>query len=642
MEKAKIVEVEVTRYSHLSLPLKIVFVLFSIVGLAFAIIANFSLNIFGKPLMDVTYDFILIALFSTSVFIICPARRKDNRHLPWYDIVAAVLVFGVSVYLISQANRITFAGWTPDTLSTIFGIILLLAVAEGGRRTGGNIYLFVMLLLGAYPLFADYMPGIFWGKSFTLTRTVGNIAFTAEGLLGIPISVVGFILIGFLLFAGFLVASGAGKFFIDLANAILGRFRGGPAKVSVLSSGFFGSLSGSVFSNIIGTGSVTIPTMKRMGYPPYFAGAVEACASTGGVLMPPVMGAVAFVMAEMLNIEYSVIIVAAAIPSILYYFGLLMQVDAYAARTGLRGLPKDQVPSLKKTLKEGWRFISVFFFLLWGLLYMRWEALAPFYAAGLLIVLSFFRRDTMMTPRKLIDAIASVGSLITQSMGIILPISFIYAGLITTGVTGSFTLGFVELAGGNVYLMLIMGFIACYIMGMAGMLIAAYIFLAISFAPAVIQAGNLNTLAVHLFIMYYAMLSCITPPVAAGSFLAATLAGAPPMKTAWQSVRLGIVLFFIPFYFVFNPALIFQGGTVLMTLYYFSMCMIGVILIAGGAEGYLITVGLIGWWARPLLMISGLLIGFPESKTTYIGAVLGAVTIAILFLIKRRKRAIPV
>jgi len=634
LQEVEQTKAESARYDTLPLPLKVIFLSFSVLGIGLAVYYIFSFSIAGECLLNVGYYYLLIAFYSSLVFLILPARKKD-RSIPWYDLIATILIFGICFYYFLQAYDLSVSGWRPTVLNIVLGTVLFLLITEGGRRSGGNVYLIVIILFACFPLFAPYMPGLLWGKGHSFIPTIGSLVFTQEGLLGIATKVTAEILVGFLLFAGFLIASGAGKFFLDLATVLLGRFRGGPAKVAVLSSGFFGSLSGSIFSNIVATGSVTIPTMKRIGYPAHYAGAVEACASTGGVLMPPVMGAAAFIMSEMIGVEYGTIIVAAAIPSILYYFGLLMQVDAYAARVGLKGLPHEEIPSLKKVLAEGWPFIFVFIFLVWGLLYMRWERFAPYYATVLLFLLSFIRKDTRLTPRRMVDTIATIGKLITQSIAIILPIGFIINGLTITGVSASFTAGLVHLGGGNVFTILIVGVIACYLLGMAGLLTPAYIFLAVSLAPAVIQIANLNVVATHLFIMYYAMLAAITPPVAAGAFLAGTIAGANLMKTAFQSVRLGIVIYFIPFFFVFNPALVLQGS-ILETVYLLILCLIGIVIIAGGFEGYLLKVGNISFWARPLLVISGLLIGFPEWLTTIIGAILAVFVIMLTIMTKRR------
>jgi len=623
--------IEVTRYTGLAGWQKTIFLTLATLGIAVAVIYLFGISFQGAVLVNAEYYWLFIGLFMTCVFLILPGRKKD-KGIPWYDWIAAAATFGISFYIFLNAYELAVTGWKNIPL----GIIIWILLMEGGRRTGGPIYLAVILILGLYPLFAAYMPGIFEGISFSFTQTITAHVFRFEGLMGIATKVVAEIILGFLVFAGVLIATGGADFFLNLAMGILGRFRGGPAKVAVLSSGFFGSLSGSVFSNIVATGSVTIPAMKKTGYPPHYAGAIEACASTGGVLMPPVMGAVAFVMCVVIGIDYSAVIVAAAIPAILYYFGLLMQVDAYAAKTGLTGMRREEIPSMKRTLIQGWPFVAVLVFLVWGLLWMRWQYMTPWYAAALMVVLSFWRKETMMTPKRLLNTLVITGRLITQTAGIILPIGFVVSGLTITGVTGSFTAGLVTLGGGNIFLVLIVGVIACYIMGMAGLSIVAYIFLAVTLAPAVVEIANLNVLATHLFIIYYAMLAGITPPVAASAFLAGTMAGAHPMTTAFRAMRLGVVIYFIPFFFVFNPALILEGPP-LEALYLFILCLIGIVFIAGGVEGYLLKFGLVRMGARLPLVIAGVLIGFPEWWTTIAGAILAVVVIAIMLLTKNRK-----
>jgi TRAP transporter 4TM/12TM fusion protein len=557
--------------------------------------------------------------------------------------VVAALTFGITVYFYVNSFNIHYYGWTPPTnLNLALAVVLCIVVLEGARRTAGTVYFVICLVFALYPLYAEYMPGLLFGKSFPFRTTIGLYAFGSESLIGLPVKVMGEILIGFLIFAGMLIVTGAGDFFLNLAFGLLGRYRGGAAKVAVLASGFFGSLSGSVVSNVVATGSITIPAMKKLGYPPHYAGAIEACASTGGALMPPIMGAVAFVMATLLSVDYLVIITGAAIPAILYYFGLLMQVDAYAAKNGLKGLPKEEIPSLKKTLKQGWQFVAVFAFLIWGLIYMRWEALTPFYASGLLLVLCFTRRSTMLTPRALIQALATVGKLITQVVGLLFPVGLIIGALLFTGMSPSFTAGIVAFGGGNLFLILLLGVAACYIMGMAGLSLVAYIFLAITMAPALMKVAALNLLAVHLFIAYYDMMSLITLPVAGAVFVASPIANATPMKTGWQAMRLGVVLYFIPIFFLFNPALILQGPSLLESFYLFGLCLLGIALIAGGLEGYLLKVGRLSWWSRTLLIIAGFLIAFPGYgqiltlwMTTIIGAALASSIIAITLKMKK-------
>jgi len=635
---ARDVDISTTRYESLPTVLQAIFIILTIGGLGVAVFYLFGFNIAGNVLLDVGYYYLLIGVFLTTTFLILPGRKKDKKRIRGYDLLAAAFIFGTTFYFFLNAWEIGWVGWNPpNTLQFTLALILCLLVLEGGRRMAGFPYLIICVIIGLYPLFASSMPGLLFGMGYPLDHMIGSYAFGTESLLGLPSKVMGNIILGFLLFAGLLIASGAGDFFLNLAYSLLGRYRGGPAKVAVVASGFFGSMSGSAISNVVATGSITIPAMKKIGYPPYYAGAIEACASTGGQFMPPIMGAVAFVAAMILNMSYADIIVAAALPAILYYFGLLMQADAFAAKTGIKGLPPEDVPSLKKTLKKGWPFLTVFVFLLWGLIYMRWEAMTPFYASALMVLLSFTSRETMLTPKRLIKALVTIGKVITQTMAIILPIGIIVGALTFTGTAGAFTAGLVSVGGGNLVLVLLMGIVACYIMGMAGLIIPAYIFLAITLAPALVQISGLNVLAVHLLIIYYAMLSLITPPVCLGAFVGATIAGAPPMKTGWQAMRLGTVIYFIPIFFVFNPALVLQGSSYLESLYLFTLCLLGIVFVAAGLEGYLLKVGQLNMWQRITLFISGLLIGFPSWETTIVGTGLALFVLAITMIIKRKR-----
>jgi len=624
------VEIEITRYNRLPVPLRVCFLAFTCIGVFLSFLWIFNYTSYGEyALLPAAYYYLLIALFISSAYLLLPASKK-NKSLPWYDLIAAALSFGLGLYLFFNSWPIMHVGWLPPTWGQFaVGVAFCLLILEAGRRVAGNLYMIVCLIIGFYPVYADRMPGILFGFYTPIRNTIGHHAFSAEGLLGIPAKVLGDIVIAFLIFAGILIATGAGTFFLKLSQALLGGFRGGAAKVAVVASGFFGSLSGSAMSNVAATGSITIPAMKRMGYPPHYAGAIEACASTGGVFMPPVMGAVAFVLCAMLNTEYSLVIIAAAVPSLLYYIGLLLQVDSYAARAGLKGMPKEELPSIKETLKNGWPFLTVFIFLLWGLLVVRWDVKTPYYASLMMIVLSFFRKETKLSARKSVDAIVRVGSLITQTFCVVLPIGFIVAGLSITGTSASFTSGLVGLGGGNLYLVILIGIVVCFILGMGGMLVSAYVFLAVTLAPAIVQLGNLNELAVHLFIVYYCMLSCLTPPVALISFLAASFAGAPPMKTAVLSMRLGFVKYFIPLFFLFNPSLIFQGK-LLDGIGHFLLSVLGVAIMAGGLDGYLVWIGRIKGVVRPILVIAGLLTAFPDYRTTMIGLIPALLILAVI------------
>lgn len=616
----KVTEAESTRLGYLPAYLQVILVVLTSIGILLAVSFVFHVGEVRRVFSHYTYFYTLITIFLSLAFLVLPARKKDQKNVPWYDLAIASIVFGIGFYFTLHSWEILLIGWArPSLLNFILASILLLAVLEGARRTGGLIFFSLVLLLTLYPLFADEMPGILRGVSWSLNNTVGLHVFGSEGLLGVPSRVMGGFIFGFLIFAGVMIASGAGEFFMKLALGLLGRKRGGPAKVAVIASALFGSLSGSALSNIVGTGTFTIPLMKRTGFPPHYAGAIEACASTGGVLMPPVMGAVAFIMAVMLGEPYSTIMLVAIIPAILYYYGMLVQVDLHAAKHRFSGLPREEIPSLRATLKEGWPFLFVIIFLIWGLGFMWWEAKAPLYASGVMLLLSFTRRETMMTPKRIVASIATIGKLVAQTQAVLLPIGLIIVGLGVTGVSARFTGAAIALAGENVALLLIIGAATCYLLGMSGMLAPAYIFLAVTLAPALITAGGLDRLAVHLFIAYYSMLSLITPPVAIGAFLAATLADAPNMKTGFASMRIGIVLLIIPFFFVFNPALVLRGGSLIESLYLFIQCLVGIALLGAGFEGYLWKVGNLVWLVRLLFVASGFLIAFPDLNSTLIG-----------------------
>ena len=616
---------ETTRLGDLFSWTSIAFVALCACGLGMGLAYVFGVPIGGKRLIEGQYYWFFIGVFLSAAFIALPAS-KTQRTVPIYDIIAAVVAFGICMWFSTHAWDIVQAGWTNFPA----GVVLWVLMLEIARRSGGIPFLLVVFLLGLYPLVADYFPGLLMGIPYTFERMIEAHVFRTEGLMGITTKIVAEIVLGFLVFAGVLIATGAGQFFIDLANAGFGKYRGGPAKVSIVASAFFGSLSGSIFSNIAGTGSITIPTMKKVGYPPHYAAAIEACASTGGVVMPPVMGAIAFVMAITIGVDYATIMIAAVLPSLLFYFGLILQVDAYAARNGLVGMTQDKLPSAREVIKRGWPFLSVMVFLVWGLLYMRWEYYAPWYASAMMIALSFLQRDTMMTPKRLFATLRQVGILVTQTAAIILPIAFVVSALTITGVTGSMTSGLVALGGDNVYMIIALGVLACFIMGMAGLAIVAYIFLAVTLAPAIIEIGGLNTVAVHFFIVYYAMLSVITPPVGAAAFLAATIAGAKPMQTSFTAMRLGIVIYFVPLFFLFQPALVLQGDLSPL-IYVLPSIIIGIILLSGGLEGYLLGVGMVRPWMRLPLAAAGFAFSFPGLLTTLIGGMASAVMVAVIW-----------
>ena len=367
-----------SRYEALPIYLKIIFVTLTLFGVILSVFFIFSIRVRGLVINEITYYYLFLAAFMPGAFLILPARSGEKK-IPWYDLLIAALGFGIAIYLAFHEYEIRQLGWSRPPNAFILGLaaIYALLLLEISRRLAGWAFVGVSVVVGLYPLIAEYMPGLFYGKSFTLSRILGRNIYGYDGLIGLPCQVVAQLLLGFLIFAALLIASGAGNFFLNLSLSILGKYRGGPAKVAVLASAFFGSLSGNPMANIVGTGSVTIPTMKRTGFSPKYAAAIEACASSGGIIMPPVMGALAFVMAGFLGVDYAIIMVIAIVPSFLYFFGLLIQVDSYAARYQLHGLSQDETPPFWETLKKGWPFIIILAFLVWGLVYMKWALYTP-------------------------------------------------------------------------------------------------------------------------------------------------------------------------------------------------------------------------------------------------------------------------
>ena len=594
----------------------------SFAGVALAVVYIFGL----APLLDVTYYFLLMACYLPIAFLFLPAHRNEKR-VGWLSYLPAAATLGLTLFLAWKSPDLVYQTWVPaaHTWQLVVAAGLSIMILEAARRSGGVIFLGIVLVLGLYPVFADRMPELLWGPPTTLARTLAFNVYSSDALLGVVTRVVGEVIIGFLILAALMVATGAADFFLKLAMALMGTARGGPAKVSVLASGFFGSLSGSIFGNVVSTGAVTIPAMKRAGFPAHYAGALEACASTGGMLMPPVMGAVAFIMADFTNTQYGVIVLAALIPSLLFYFGLYCHVDGYAARNGMKGSRQEDLPSVRQTLKEGWPFLLVLGFLIWGLVVMQWERLTPFYAAALLLAITFFKRELRLTWARLREIVFETGKLLAETTALLLPASFILGGLMATGVAPSLTAALVQMGGSSVVPILLIGMAVCIIFGMLGLIVAAYLMLALTLAPALEQVGGLNTLAVHLFIAYYSVLAAITPPIALAAFLASRISGSDPIKTSMTAARLGVVIYFIPVFFLFEPALIFQGP-LWRTAVWTVLNIAAIVMIAGASEGYMLKFGRLRTWARPVLFVAGLLIGFPNWITTTVGlAMLGAV-----------------
>ena len=603
----------------------------------------------GVTLLDTSYLYLIGALLIGIVFLLLPAHASASKtSVPWYDVIMFMLCAAIFAYFAFNAHRIISEAWefmappAAVVISTLGWLLLL----EATRRAGGTAVFVVVAIISLYPVYADMMPGPISGLPQSFSTTMGYHFTSSESVMGIPMRAFGELVIGFVMFGAVLQFTGAAEFFNNIAFALFGRVRGGPAKVSIFASGLMGSVSGSVVSNVLTTGVVTIPAMKRTGFSPAYAGGVEACASTGGVLMPPIMGATAFVMASFLGVPYGQIALSALIPSLLFYFGLFMQIDGYAAKNNLRGLPKEELPSIARTFAEGWQYILVFVFLIWLLLFEQIESLAPFYATALLLVINQFKPKYRLNLAKLSKLIQGVTASLAELAALLSGVGLIIGAMSVTGLAGTLANDLVYLAGNNIYVLLVMGAITSFIFGMGMTITACYIFLAIVLAPPLIAAG-FDPVAVHLFMMYWGMVSFITPPVALASFVAAGISGAAPIKVGMQSMRLGSTMYFVPFFFVLNPALILRGEP-LEILTVVTTAFIGIIFIASALEGYLVGFGRLGHGAlsipsRLVMFAAGLCMAMPGGENMGIShtqlAVLGVGLAIVSVLIARMSKS---
>jgi TRAP transporter 4TM/12TM fusion protein len=583
---------------------------------------QFALRFFvGVTVLNTEYIYGLIVLMLPFTFLIFPGSEKAPLdRVPWYDAALFAATVAVSAYLGLKIGDAAALGWemagAPDAVIWA-GYVMWAVLMEALRRTGGWSLLLSVLPFTFYPLFANQRwLGPLRGQEYSLQDATAYHVLSNESLLGIPIQAFAETVIGFLVFGTALMMTGAGKFFINLAFALCGTFRGGAAKVCIFASGLLGMMSGSIVSNVLTAGTMTIPVMKKSGFRASYAGAIEACASTGAVLAPPVMGATAFVIAQFLSVSYAEVAVAAVIPALLYYFGLFMQVDSYAARHGLKGIPRSELPRVSDTLREGWYYVFVIALLIVMLLYFKRESHAPFFATALLLVLNqLFSKGHRWTWATVVKFLEVNGKTFVELAGILAGCGLLIGAFSMTGVISSLANDLLALAGRDAILLLVMCAITSLVLGLGLTTTACYIFLAILVGPALEKLG-LNRMAVHMFIFYWGMLSSITPPVAIASFAAAGIAGAPAMKTGWESMWVGSIIYFIPFFFVFDPALVLQGAW-LDALSHTVAAAVGTVFICGGIQGYQIGAGdlrrsgLLEWPIRLTLIVGGFVFATP-------------------------------
>ena len=566
-------------------------------------------------------------------FLVFPAKKGMQKvnHLPWYDILIMFCGTGAFLYYTINVHAIIQQGMRLELYQVIIAAIGVLALAELCRRSVGLPILIVAGALLVYAFTVGLPNPTIMGK---LTYAMSYLFYSKEGIISTPINVCSKFIVVFIIFGAFLERTGIADFFINISNAFVGGFSGGPAKVAVVASALEGTVSGSSVANTVGSGSVTIPLMKRTGYKPEFAAAAEASASTGGQIMPPIMGAAAFLMADYVGVPYSNIVVRAILPAVLYFAGIFIAVHLEAKKEGLRGLTKEELPRIKPLLKKTYLLLPLII-----LIYLVGTSQKSIqYAAAISIVIaivvSLFNKENRITPKKIWEALAAGGQgMITVAAAC--GVAGIIAGTITmTGLANILINGIVALAGNQVIIALFLTMLCCIVLGMGVPTTANYCIMAATCAPILIRMG-VPALAAHMFVFYFGIVADLTPPVALAAYAGAAIAQSNPMKTAFTATKLAIGAFIVPYVFALNPAMLFIETTVWEVILICITSCVGIFAVSASLEGYMLRN--MKWYERIVCAIGGLLLIYPGIVTDSIGLVLVALIAAIQLFTKKQK-----
>lgn len=565
-------------------------------------------------------------------YLIFPAKKgvqKVNR-IPWYDIVLMVMGVGAFLYFAFNAAEIV-ARYKITTLEVIVGLLAIISLVELCRRSVGLPILCVAGALLLYALiFGLHNPNFF----ARITESVRILFYSKEGVLSTPVNVCSKYIVMFIIFGAFLERTGIADFFIKIANSLVGRFSGGPAKVAVVASALEGMVSGSSVANTVGSGAVTIPLMKKTGYKPEFAAAAEASASTGGQIMPPIMGAAAFLMAETVGAPYSSIVLRAILPAVLYFAGVFITVHLEAKKEGLRGMSREELPRALPLLKKSYLLLPLIVLIFLVGTSTRSIAYAAVIAIGVAIVVSLFNKENRITPKRIFEALAA-GAQGMITVAVACGIAGIIAGLISvTGLAYMLFNSIVALAGNQLIIALFLTMLCCIVLGMGVPTTANYCIMAATCAPILVQMG-VPMLAAHFFVFYFGIVADLTPPVALAAYAGAAIAQANPMKTALTSTKLAIGAFIVPYVFALNPAMLFIGtNTVFDIILIIVSSLVGIFAVSAALEGYIFSH--MAWYERTVAVVGGLLLIYPGLVTDLIGIALVAAVITVQ-LIKRKK-----
>jgi len=581
---------------------------------------------------------LFLALGLASIFVAVKAYPKESgERVPWYDwfFALAGMVVGLYVAVFYPIIAYRLAELSPERW--LLGGLAVLLVLEAARRVAGGTLAWIALACVIYAKFAFVFPGLLYAKGSSWARIATYLYLDSGGIFGVPLDVAATVLVAFIFFGQALYAVGGDKF-LDLALIAMGRYRGGSAKVSIVSSGLFGMVSGSAVANVAVNGAISIPMMKRSGYAPHMAAAIEAVASTGGQIMPPVMGAAAFLIAEFLNITYGQVALAAAIPACLYYLALFVQVDLEAAKNGSAGLPADQIPKFRDVMRRGWIFTIPLVILIYALMIEEWDAAKSGMAAVIAVfVVGALQKDTRPTFQGILNSIHETGRTMLDIIAIVALAGLVIGALQLSAIAFKLSMMLVTISGGHALLLLILTALGCLFLGLPLPTTVVYIMLAVLAGPALVQVGVLP-LAAHLFLFYFGMISLITPPDCLPVYVAAAIAKANFWKTGWTGMRLAIAAYVVPFIFAYQPALILVGSVSEIIIAVLT-ASIGIALLAAGCAGYLFRP--ISWIKRGLLWIAALLLLLPSTSNVLLladilGLALGAAVIAWEWIQRQR------
>lgn len=585
---------------------------------------------FGLALYTEQFLAAVLAVSLPLVFLSIRLDRSRGGAPPAYDLAAAVLGGGVAAFVaVTYPTLSEDVAYDPSSGLAV-AVVLLVLVVEGLRRTAGTALTVIVGIFLLYAVIGHLAPGQLAGRAVRFDRLATQLAFDPNALLGTPLLVAATIVVVFVLFGHLLNRAGGGRFFTDLSLALMGRFRGGAAKIAILASSLFGSISGSAVSNVVTTGIVTVPLMRRGGFAAPVAGAIEAVASTGGQLTPPIMGASAFLMAEFLQIPYTDVVVAALVPALLYYAALFIQADLRAARDGLRAVDPAEIPPAGRTLRGGWHFVLPFVVLVAALFVFNSSAQsAALYAAGTVLVLGALLSG--LRPAAMVEAVRDTGFAVLEIVMITAAAGLIIGVLNVSGLSFALTLSLVGIGESHVVLLLLVAAAISTVLGMGMPTVGVYVLLAALVAPSLVELG-VPPLAAHLFVLYFGMMSMITPPVAIAAFAAASLAGTSAMRTGWEAMRFGWPAYIVPFLFALSPALILQGGTI-QSLLAVATAVAGVWLVSAAVVGHF--GGRLGAPARLAFAAAGAALLLPPGLFAGAGAVNLAGLVAGIVLVAR-------